>query len=213
MDLRLLPTRAPAFPGTLAGDLRTRRGLSVLKQSFAMHHVVVWRAARRCGLTPDLAAAVTTDAFRSTASQLEELPLEDQRPFLIGRALALARARLPGRRQPRYAGADAGVDPQSLSDIELVDLVLARLEPDLVEVLVLSDLERLPSAEIQAALQIAPSELDRRLARARDQFREVMRDLVDTPAQQEATSPFSSGGPPRPQSMFSPVKQQSSVRG
>ena len=57
--------------------------------------------------------------------------------------------------------------------MQLCDLVLSKVDPDLVEVFVLYELEGLTSPEIADLLQIPLGSVASRLRRAREQFRQA----------------------------------------
>ncbi len=57
------------------------------------------------------------------------------------------------------------------ADMQLCDLVLSKVDADLVEVFVLYELEGLTSPEIAELLQIPLGSVASRLRRAREQFR------------------------------------------
>jgi RNA polymerase sigma-70 factor (ECF subfamily) len=57
------------------------------------------------------------------------------------------------------------------ADAQLCDLVLSKVDPDLIEVFVLYEVEGLTSPEIADLLQIPLGSVASRLRRAREQFR------------------------------------------
>jgi len=63
---------------------------------------------------------------------------------------------------------DAG---ENRADRQLCDLVLSKVDPDLVEVFVLYEIEGLTSPEIAELLEIPLGSVASRLRRAREQFR------------------------------------------
>ena len=69
-------------------------------------------------------------------------------------------------------------DTRSVSDagaaVELCDLALSKVDPDLAEVFVLFEVEGLSSPEIAASLEIPLGTVASRLRRAREQFRLVV---------------------------------------
>jgi RNA polymerase sigma-70 factor (ECF subfamily) len=60
---------------------------------------------------------------------------------------------------------------ETRADMQLCDLVLSKVDPDLVEVFVLYELEGLTSPEIAELLRIPLGSVASRLRRAREQFR------------------------------------------
>src|SRR4051812_30882111 len=114
-----------------------------LERLFNAHHATVWRALRRRGLTPDAAEDATQETFLLAAERLNEIQPESERAFLIGTALRVAHTL--GRKTVRWQ-LDEDMD-QRLSgsrdtgdrraDRQLCDLVLSKVDTDLVEVFVL----------------------------------------------------------------------------
>jgi len=150
-----------------------------LEGLFNEHHAVVWRALRRRGLTPDATADATQETFLVAARRLGDIRPGSERAFLIGTALRMAHSL--GRKTIRWV-LDADMD-QHVSggrdasavgaDAQLCNLVLSRVDPDLMEVLVLYEVEGLTSPEIAKLLEIPLGSVASRLRRAREQFREA----------------------------------------
>jgi RNA polymerase sigma-70 factor (ECF subfamily) len=148
-----------------------------LEQIFNAHHATVWRALRRRGLTPEAAEDATQETFLLAAERLEDIPPESERAFLLGTALRVAHTL--GRKTVRWQ-LDDEMDQRSSegrdtsdahADGQLCDLVLSRIDADLVEVFVLYELEGLTSPEIARLLEIPLGSVASRLRRAREQFR------------------------------------------
>lgn len=148
-----------------------------LERMFNDHHATVWRALRRRGLPPDAAADATQETFLLAAGRLPEIRPESERAFLIQTALRMAhtlnrkimRWELDEDMDRRLSGTrDAG---ERGADIQLCDLALSRVSPELVEVFVLYEIEGLSSPEIAALLDIPLGSVASRLRRAREQFR------------------------------------------
>ena|SRR5947207_10999621 len=148
-----------------------------LERIFNDHHVTVWRALCRRGLTPDAAEDATQETFLLAAERLDDIQPESERAFLIGTALRVAhtlgrkviRWQLDEDMDQRLSGSrDAG---DRGADRQLCDLVLAKVDPDLVEVFVLYEIEGLTSPEIAQLLEIPLGSVASRLRRAREQFR------------------------------------------
>jgi RNA polymerase sigma-70 factor (ECF subfamily) len=148
-----------------------------LERLFGAHHVVVWRALRRRGLSLDAASDATQETFLLAAERLDDIRPESERAFLIGTALRVAHSL--GRKTVRWeldddmdqrlsSDRDAGA---SREDMQLCDVVLSKVDPDLVEVFVLYELEGLTSPEIAELLEIPLGSVASRLRRAREQFR------------------------------------------
>lgn len=148
-----------------------------LERMFAEHHVTVWRALRRRGLGPDEAADVTQETFLIAAGRLADIQPDSERAFLMGTARRVAhtlgrktvRWQLDEDMDRRVASArDAG---DERADLQLCDLALSRMNPELAEVFVLYEVEGLSSPEIAALLEIPLGSVASRLRRGREQFR------------------------------------------
>jgi len=141
--------------------------------------VSVWRALRRRGLSAEAAEDATQETFVLAAEKLDAIRPESERSFLIATALRVAHTL--GRKTVRWE-LDEDMD-QRLSanrdasdkraDMQLCDLVLSKVDPDLVEVFVLYEIEGLTSPEIAELLQIPLGSVASRLRRAREQFRDA----------------------------------------
>ena len=151
-----------------------------LERMFVAHHAMVWRTMRRRGLSPDAAADVTQQTFLVAAERLRDINPDSERAFLVGTALRVAHSL--GRKMVRWQleeDMDRRVaDARSTSDeraaIQLCDLALSKVDPDLAEVFVMFELEGLSSPEIAASLEIPLGTVASRLRRAREQFRVVV---------------------------------------
>jgi RNA polymerase sigma-70 factor (ECF subfamily) len=148
-----------------------------LKRVFNAHHAAVWRALRRRGLTPEAAEDATQETFLLAAERLDDIAPESERAFLLVSALRLAHTL--GRKTIRWQ-LDADMDERSSglrdageaqADGELCDLVMSKVDPDLVEVFVLYEIEGLTAPEIAELLGIPLGSVASRLRRAREQFR------------------------------------------
>lgn len=148
-----------------------------LERIFNSHHATVWRALCRRGLPPDAAEDATQETFLLAAERLEDIQPESERAFLIGTALRVAHTL--GRKVIRWqldedmdqrlsSGPDTG---DRGADRQLCDLVLSKVDPDLVEVFILYEIEGLTSPEIAQLLEIPLGSVASRLRRAREQFR------------------------------------------
>jgi RNA polymerase sigma-70 factor (ECF subfamily) len=151
-----------------------------LEQMFVAHHALVWRTLRRRGLDADAAADATQQTFLVAAERLRDINLDSERAFLVGTALRVAFS--VGRKTGRWQLEDdmdlRAAQGRNLLDkqaaIELCDLVLSKVDADLVEIFVLFELEGLSSPEIAASLEIPLGTVASRLRRAREQFRAVV---------------------------------------
>jgi RNA polymerase sigma-70 factor (ECF subfamily) len=151
-----------------------------LEQMFVAHHALVWRTLRRRGLDADTAADATQQTFLVAAERLRDINLDSERAFLVGTALRVAFS--VGRKTVRWQLEDdmdlRAAQGRNLLDkqaaIELCDLVLSKVDADLVEIFVLFELEGLSSPEIASSLEIPLGTVASRLRRAREQFRAVV---------------------------------------
>jgi RNA polymerase sigma-70 factor (ECF subfamily) len=152
-----------------------------LEQMFAAHHATVWRTLRRRGLSPDEAADATQETFLIAAGRLADIQPDSERAFLVGTAIRAAHTL--GRKTVRWqldddmdrrvaAAARNPLDEQTA--IQLCDLALSKVDPELAEIFVLFELEDLTSPEIAALLEIPLGTVASRLRRAREQFRMVV---------------------------------------
>src|SRR5262249_16487169 len=131
-----------------------------LERMFATHRATVWRALRRCGLGPDAAADATQETFLIAAARLADIQPDRERAFLVGTALGTARTlrrkttrwQLDDEMDQRAAGVRDTGDERA--DVQLCDLALSKVNPELAEVFVLYEIEGLSSPEIAALLEI-----------------------------------------------------------
>ena len=151
-----------------------------LERMFRAHHELVWRTLRRLGLPPEAAADATQQAFLIAAERLEDIRQGSERAFLFGTALRLARTayRTRGRFQLEEdmdTRAHGGSKMEELVDqrraVELADRVLAEMDPTLLTVFVLFELEGLSTPEIAEIVGVPLGTAASRLRRAREAFR------------------------------------------
>ena len=148
-----------------------------LERIFNAHHASVWRALRRRGLSAEAAEDATQETFLLAADRLEDIRPESERAFLIATAVRVAHTL--GRKTVRWELSedmdqrlsDNRDTSDARADTQLCDLVLSKVDADLVEVFVLYELEGLTSPEIAELLQIPLGSVASRLRRAREQFR------------------------------------------
>jgi RNA polymerase sigma-70 factor, ECF subfamily len=151
-----------------------------LERMFQAHHALVWRTLRRRGLDADAAADATQQTFLVAAERLGDINADSERAFLVGTALRVAfawgrktvRWQLDEDMDRRAAAARDVLDEQTA--IQLCDLALSKVDPELAEIFVLFELEDLTSPEIAALLEIPLGTVASRLRRAREQFRLVV---------------------------------------
>ena len=145
-----------------------------LERMFAAHYATLWRILRRRGLSPDAAADATQETFLIASERLANIEADSERAFLVGTALRVAhtlrrktfRWQLDGKVETHASHA-----ADERTEVQLCDLALSKVNPDLVEVFVLYEIEGLSSPEIAALLEIPLGSVASRLRRAREQFR------------------------------------------
>jgi RNA polymerase sigma-70 factor (ECF subfamily) len=144
-------------------------------------------------LTREAAEDATQETFLLAAERLADIQQERERAFLIGTALRLAhtlnrktvRWELDEDMDQRFSEArDTG---DTRADQQICDLVLSKVDPDLVEVFVLYELEGLTAPEIAGLLEIPLGSVASRLRRAREQFRSAA-ERVEKILQREGQS-------------------------
>jgi RNA polymerase sigma-70 factor (ECF subfamily) len=167
----------------LVGDTRAtdeKAKKERLERMFRAHHELVWRTLRRLGLGPEQAADATQQAFLIAAERLDDIRQGSERAFLFGTALRLARtAYRTGRRwqleDDMDHRADAGSRLEELVDrrraVEVADRVLAQMDPTLLTVFVLFEIEGLSTPEIAELVGVPLGTAASRLRRAREAFR------------------------------------------
>jgi RNA polymerase sigma-70 factor (ECF subfamily) len=164
--------------GSRATDEKAKK--ERLERMFRAHHELVWRTLRRLGLGPEQAADATQQAFLIAAERLDDIRQGSERAFLFGTALRLARtAYRTGRRwqleDDMDHRADAGSRLEELVDrrraVEVADRVLAQMDPTLLTVFVLFEIEGLSTPEIAELVGVPLGTAASRLRRAREAFR------------------------------------------
>jgi RNA polymerase sigma-70 factor (ECF subfamily) len=164
-----------------------------LELMFVAHHAMVWRTLRRRGLTADAAADATQQTFLIAAERLGDIQTDSERAFLVGTALRVARTL--GRKTIRWQleenmdrrVVEATDQGDARAAVQLCDLALSRVDPDVAEVFVLYEIEGLSSPEIAASLEIPLGTVASRLRRAREQFRRVV-SRIETTIAREGTA-------------------------
>jgi RNA polymerase sigma-70 factor, ECF subfamily len=164
--------------GAPARDEAARRAR--LEGMFRAHHELVWRTLRRLGLGPEAAADAAQQAFLIATERLSDIRPGSERAFLFGTALRLARSAFRANRRVQLEDdmderVHAGTRTEELVDrkraIALADRVLAQMEPSLLTVFVLYELEGLSTPEIAEIIGKPLGTAASRLRRAREAFR------------------------------------------
>lgn len=142
------------------------------------HYAAVWRTLRRFGLASADADDAAQQVFVVVARRYADIELGRERAFLFRIAMNVAsKAHRARRRRPEDADPECGESPDAgpLADDlverrrarDLLDRLLAQMDPDLTAVLVLFEIEGLTMAEIADALDVPPGTVASRLRRAR----------------------------------------------
>lgn len=148
-----------------------------VERMFAAHHATVWRTMRRLGLSPDAAADATQETFLVAVQRLGDIQSDSERAFLVGTAIRIAHTL---RRKNERWHLDEDMDQRvsrtrdtddTQADLDLCDLALSKITPELAQVFVLYEIEEFTSPEIAALLNIPLGSVASRLRRAREQFR------------------------------------------
>lgn len=151
-----------------------------LEAMFRQHHGLIWRTLRRLGCSPDAAADYTQQAYLIAAERLEQVRPGCERAFLFSTAVRLSRTNY--RRHQRLElvdDMDVHQNPHPAVEHasrrqrahQLLERILGRLDPELVSVFVLFELEGLSTREIAELHDIPLGTAASRLRRAREAFR------------------------------------------
>lgn len=149
------------------------------------NYAAVWRTLRRFGLSESDADDATQQVFVVVARRFGDIELGRERSFLFRTAMHVAsKAHRARRRRPEDADPECGesADDGPLADDlverrrarELLDRLLAEMDPDLTAVLVLFEIEGLTMAEIAEALDVPPGTVASRLRRARAELEDLV---------------------------------------
>jgi len=179
--------------GRRAGPAAPAAAGERLQRMFVAHHAMVWRTLRRRGLSADAAADATQQTFLIAAERLADIQPDSERAFLVGTALRAARTL--GRKTIRWQleedmdrrVVEAWNQGDARAAVQLCDLALSKVDPDVAEVFVLFAIEGLSSPEIAASLEIPLGTVASRLRRAREQFRRAV-TRIETAMEREGTA-------------------------
>ena len=168
-----------------SADAATRRQCAPQERTrlecmFRDHHEFIWRVLRRHGLGPEGAADGTQQVYLIASERIADIRPGCERSYLLSTALRWARAALRNNRRwqletdmdHRLVTTHVTEEQASRQQLlELADRALGRLEPDLVTVFVLFELEGIPMREIAEIAEIPLGTVASRLRRARQAFR------------------------------------------
>jgi RNA polymerase sigma-70 factor (ECF subfamily) len=130
---------------------------------FLNHRHVLYKSLCRRGLTTDAATDTTQQAFLIASERLDDIQPGRERAFLFGVAFRLTRS--AGRRGARYqleANMDLRESPEAiatavsdrLTALQLMNRLLAKLDSDLADALVLFEAHDLSTPEVARELGI-----------------------------------------------------------
>jgi RNA polymerase sigma-70 factor (ECF subfamily) len=151
-----------------------------LEAMYRAHHVVIWRTLRRLGFSPEAAADSTHQAYLIAAERLDQIHFGSEKAFLFSTAIRLAKTvARKNRRMDLHEDIETGPDPNTGGDkivnrqvaLQLLERLFSHMDPDLVTVFTLYELEGMSSPEIAGILDIPLGTVASRLRRARETFR------------------------------------------
>lgn len=189
--MTVLPTSGPVELDARAPAAAEALGSAQVQALFESHYESIWRLLRRLGVPERSADDAAQQVFLILAERRELVRAGSERAFLYGTALRLASSlRRVALREVLSEDFDerhsAGAGPDELADQkrarDLLDVVLARLDGDLLRVFALYELEDFTLPEIAELLAIPLGTATSRLRRSREQFRaqlaQVTRELA-----------------------------------
>ncbi len=173
----------PTPPVALAPRVR-------LERLFANHHTVVWRTLRRMGADAEVAADLTQQAFLVVAERMADIRPGAERGFLFTTALTLLHTRRRRESRCQLEEDMTRFGPVQTRDVlmsksyarQLLDRVLSDMDPQLIVVFALYELEGMTTPEISVTLGIPLGTAASRLRRARESFRSEVERLEELPA-------------------------------
>lgn len=164
----------PKAPGDTTA-LADRERLAVM---FEAHYDRVWRVLRRVGLGDAAAEDAAQHVFIIARQKLADIQPGKERGFLCAAAVRVAaNERLKLKRETSTEGVPEEADTsdpegslESKQQRAILDRLLASLDDELREVLVLFDIEGLTRPEVAEALGIPEGTAASRLRRAREEL-------------------------------------------
>jgi RNA polymerase sigma-70 factor, ECF subfamily len=169
-----------------------------LDDLYRAHHQIIWRTLRRMGFSPEAAADHTQQAYLIALERLDRILPGSERAFLFSTAIFFGRTVLRKERRMELsddvdAGSDDGASARGLDQrqvaLQLLERILEGMDPDLVSIFTLYEIEGLSSPEIAELLSIPLGTVASRLRRARESFRRRAARAERGPAFAKGTSP------------------------
>lgn len=164
-----------------AAPADTREGHDRLAYIFRTHVDFVWRTARRFGLSTAEADDAAQQVFLVASKKLDIIPDGQEKSFLFGTAMNVARTMVRSRQRRRedLVEASEATDTQPHPEAMLeraqardtVHRILQSMPDDLRVVFILFELEEMTMAEVAALLAIPAGTVASRIRRARQVFR------------------------------------------
>lgn len=152
-----------------------------LDAAYLAHHEAIWRTVRRLGVSPEVAADATQQAYLIAAERVETIFLGSEKAFLYSTALRSARgierknraAELvaePDALQSAFGGPPGDVTTRHAA-ADFLGRLLGRMDPALVAIFALYELEGFSSPEIAEIVGVPLGTVASRLRRARAKFK------------------------------------------
>jgi len=169
-----------------------------LESLYRAHHQIIWRTLRRMGFSPEAAADYTQQAYLIALERLDRILPGSERAFLFSTAIFFGRTVLRKERRMELsedvdAGSDDGASARGLDQrqvaLQVLERILGGMDPDLVSVFTLYEIEGLSSPEIADLLGIPLGTVASRLRRARESFRKRAARVERAPGLSKGTSP------------------------
>ena len=186
MDAEPMPLRSPRAQSAGAVHSRDERVEAMVERYFDL----IWRSLRRLGVDDGSLDDATQQVFIVATRKLDAIELEGERAYLLGIAIRVAsdmrRTRTRRREVPSVDGEeqlDPRPSPEELVDQKrarlLLDRVLLTMPMDLRAAFTMFEIEGMSGPEVSIALGVPLGTVSSRLRRARELFREQVRQLTE----------------------------------